>query len=75
MKEVVRQFGVNQTHVAEVPEGLRYLVTIFGKEGEAVQGPIVTVCRAELKREPIVVMTRAKVHCRPCAKLSGIERV
>jgi hypothetical protein len=73
--EVVRQFGVNKTHVASIPDGLRYNIAIFGKDGVAVEAPIVAFCRTELKRDPIVVMTKAKVRCQPCKRLSGVGSV
>lgn len=73
--EVVSAWGSGTVHVADVPENLRYPIEVLGSHGEAVEAPVVTICRAVLRVEPVVVMTKARVGCRPCKRLSGVAAV
>lgn len=72
---VIRNWAAKKSHVAEVPEELLYPIEFFGSRGNAVVSPVVAMCRTELNRDPIVVMTKAAVDCVPCARISGIARV
>lgn len=77
-REVVRAFGSGRCHVADVPADALMDVEVFGSHGQAVAlDPVVTACRAQLKesRGVVLVMTKAKVDCRTCARMTGIEKV
>lgn len=73
---VVRRFGSGRTHVADVDLDFDTVeVTVFGSTGRMVAlTPVAAVCTAQLKGE-VVVMEKATVDCRTCARLSGVSRV
>lgn len=75
---VVRAIGSGRCHVADVPADALMGVSVLGSHGQAVAlDPVVTACRAQLKesRGVVIVMTKAKVDCRTCARMTGITEV
>lgn len=71
--EVVRQWGSGKCHVAHLPDDAVVEFTAWGATGEAADAPVVAVCGTMLMRSPVVMMTKAKVDCRPCSRLSGVS--
>jgi hypothetical protein len=69
---VVRRFGSDQIHVAEVARGQFFEGEIFGGAYLGVVAPVVTLCCAVLRGlQPVICMNPGtRVKCRRCAVLT-----
>lgn len=72
---VVRGWASGKNHVAEVSPDLLTNWKRFGSEFEGFGFPVATLCRAVLRRLPVVKMTDASVDCTTCKRMSGMNGV